>query len=149
MRAAELRNFLISRLPDSHHPSRMPRILDHIDLRVPDVERARAFYDRFLAALGYGGRRNLGSGWNSYNAPGEPSEFFGFVESPNHVANENRIAFRAESNAAVDAFIPLLREIGAQNIEGPNYDEGAGYYYAVFFEDPFGNRLEICHRTRN
>ncbi|MGH8048907.1 MAG: VOC family protein [Chthoniobacterales bacterium] len=127
----------------------MPRILDHIDLRVPDIATARAFYDPLLAALGYGERQDVGSGWNSYNAPGDPSEFFGFVESPNHIANENRIAFRAESNTAVDAFIPLLRKIGAQNIEGPNDDEGPGYYYAVFFEDPFGNRLEICHRTRN
>jgi hypothetical protein len=48
----------------------------------------------------------------------------------------------------VDAFVPLLRELGAQNIEGPGDDEGPGYY-AIFFEDPFGNRLEICHRAAN
>jgi len=127
----------------------MPRILDHIDLRVPSAEKARAFYDRLLAALGYGPREKLPGGWSSYNAPGDPSEFFGFIESPNFAPNENRIAFWAESNAAVDAFMPLLNEIGAQNIDGPNDDEGPGYYYAVFFEDPFGNRLEICHRRRN
>ena len=88
-------------------------------------------------------------GWISYNAPGAPSEFFGFIASPDFVPNENRIAFWAESNAAVDALVPLLREIGAREIDGPNDAEGPGFYYAVFFEDPFGNRLEICHRTRN
>jgi catechol 2,3-dioxygenase-like lactoylglutathione lyase family enzyme len=127
----------------------MPRILDHIDLRVPDLAAARAFYDRLLPAVGFTEWMDVPAGWISYNAPGGgPTEFFGFIESPGHVPNENRIAFWAESNAALDALMPLLREIGAQNIEGPGYDEGPGYY-AVFFEDPFGNRLEICHRVGN
>jgi len=127
----------------------MPRLLDHIDLRVPDAARAREFYDRLLAALGYGPREELAGGWSSYNAHGDPSEFFGFIESPNFTPNENRVAFWAESNAAVDALITLLREIGARDIDGPSFAEGPGYYYAVFFEDPFGNRLEVCHRLRN
>ena len=126
----------------------MPRILDHIDLRVPSVEKARAFYDRFLPAVGFTVRQDVPAGWTSYNGPGDPSEFFGFIESPHHVPNENRVAFWAESPAAVDAFVPLLGELGARNIEGPGYDEGPGYY-AIFFEDPFGNRLEICHREKN
>jgi catechol 2,3-dioxygenase-like lactoylglutathione lyase family enzyme len=126
----------------------MPRILDHIDLRVPSVERARAFYDRLLPALGFTEWQDVPSGWISYSAPGNPSEFFGFIESPGHIPNENRIAFWAESNGAVDALVPLLLEIAAQQIEGPGYDEGPGYY-AIFFEDPFGNRLEICHRLQN
>jgi catechol 2,3-dioxygenase-like lactoylglutathione lyase family enzyme len=127
----------------------MSRILDHIDLRVPDVATAREFYDRLLPAVGFTEWQDVPAGWVSYNAPGNPSEFFGFIESPNHVANETRIAFWAGSNAAIDALVPLLREIGARNIEGPDDCEGPGYYYAVFFEDPFGNRLEICHRTQN
>ncbi len=126
----------------------MPRIFDHIDLRVPDLAAARAFYDRLLPALGFSEWMEVSGGWISYNAPGNPSEFFGFIESPHHVANENRIAFRAESHAAIDRIVSLLDEIGARNIEGPGYDEGPGYY-AVFFEDPFGNRLEICHREKN
>ncbi|MDD5200688.1 MAG: VOC family protein [Terrimicrobiaceae bacterium] len=127
----------------------MPRIFDHIDLRVPDLAAARKFYDRLLPALGFPEWMDVPGGWISYNAPGEgPTEFFGFIESPNFAPNENRIAFWAESNAALDALIPLLREAGARKIEGPGYDEGPGYY-AVFFEDPFGNRLEICHRERN
>lgn len=126
----------------------MGRILDHIDLRVPDLAAARAFYDHLLPALGFTEWQDVAAGWISWNAPGNPSEFFGFIESSTFVPNENRIAFWAESNAALDALMPLLREIGARNIEGPGYDEGPGYY-AVFFEDPFGNRLEICHREQN
>ncbi len=126
----------------------MSRILDHIDLRVPDLAAAREFYDVLLPAVGFTEPHTVPSGWVSWHAPGNPTEFFGFIESPNFTANENRIAFWFESPAALDALVPLLKTIGARNIEGPGYDEGPGYY-AVFFEDPFGNRLEICHRETN
>ena len=46
----------------------------------------------------------------------------------------------------VDRLAEIVVRAGARNVEGPGYDEGPGYY-AVFFEDPSGNRLEICHRT--
>ena len=125
----------------------MPRILDHIDLRVPDIKAATAFYKKLLPALGFTKPANYPE-WVSYNAEGpEPTEFFGFIESPSHQPNENRIAFWAESDAAVDKFLPLLQSIGAKNIEGPAHEDD--YYYAIFFEDPFGNRLEVCHRRRN
>ena len=74
------------------------------------------------------------------------TEFFGVTESPQHVANESRIAFWADSTAEVDRLADLVVRAGARNVEGPDYHEGPGYY-AVFFEDPSGNRLEICNRT--
>jgi predicted lactoylglutathione lyase len=64
------------------------------------------------------------------------------------VPNENRIAFWASSTAEVNAIARLVGEIGARNIEGPDYDESPTYY-AVFFEDPAGNRLEVCYRLEN
>lgn len=125
----------------------MPRILDHIDLRVSDLGVAKDFYAQLLPALGFTEPQDI-PGWESSNAAGlEPTEFFGFTESAGHCPNENRIAFWAESNADVDALVPLLVKIDAQNIEGPLYEEEG--YYAVFFEDPFGNRFELCHRKRN
>jgi hypothetical protein len=43
----------------------------------------------------------------------------------------------------------LVRKIGGQNLEGPEicaeYSPG---YYAVFFEDPDGNKLEVCCREQ-
>lgn len=128
----------------------MPRILDHIDLRVPDLAAARLFYDPFLAKLGFTEEQIIPP-WVSYNAKGEgPTEFFGFIESPDFRPNENRIAFWTDSNASVDAYLPFLQRIGAKNIEGPCFeDDEADYYYAIFFEDPFGNRLEVCHRKHN
>ena len=126
----------------------MHRLFDHIDLRVPDLAKVTDFYRKLLPALGF--QRDLTiSGWLQYYAEGDgPTEFFGVTESNAHVPNENRIAFWASGVAEVDEIARLLHEIGAQNIEGPDYDESPTYY-AVFFEDPAGNRLEVCYRHEN
>ena len=85
-------------------------------------------------------------GWLQFEAAhADITEFFGVTESPGHVPNENRIAFWAESASEIDRLAEVARQAGARNIEGPmQYERG---YYAVFFEDPCGNRLEVCYRT--
>ena len=46
----------------------------------------------------------------------------------------------------MDRIAKVAVQVGVRNIEEPmNYEAG---YYAVFFEDPCGNRLEVCHRLR-
>ncbi len=126
----------------------MSRRFDHIDLRVPDLEEVRPFYSRLLPALGFSEDVSWPD-WIQFVAPGEGgTEFFGVTQDPDHRPNQNRIAFWAESTEEVDRVAALLHEIGAQNIEGPDWYEG-DFYYVVFFEDPAGNRLELCHRYRN
>ncbi len=124
----------------------MRRRYDHIDLRVPRLADATSFYELLLPALGFT-RDVRVEGWLQFEAADyDITEFFGVTESPGHIANENRIAFWAESVSEVDRLAEIARRAGARNMEGPMpYEPG---YYAVFFEDPCGNRLEICHRTR-
>lgn len=123
----------------------MKRRYDHIDLRVPDLAAATPFYEALLPALGFTRRVDV-EGWLQFEAAdGDITEFFGVTESPAHVANENRIAFRAESAGEIERLAEIARRAGAGNIEGPMHYEAG--YHAVFFEDPAGNRLEICHRT--
>lgn len=122
----------------------MKRRFDHIDLRVPDLAAAAPFYETLLPALGFTRKVDVDD-WLQFEAgDGEITEFFGITESPSHRPNENRIAFRAESIGEIERLTEIARNVGARNIEGPmHYDEG---YHAVFFEDPSGNRFEICHR---
>ncbi len=123
------------------------RIFDHIDLRVAEMAAAKEFYGQLLPALGF----SEGSGddeWQTYQPPGENLEaFFGFTIDPRHQPNENRIAFWAESRAELERLAEVVRQAGGRNIEGPElcreYSPG---YYAIFFEDPSGNKLEICFR---
>ena len=124
------------------------RRFDHIDLRVPELESVKEFYRVLLPRLGFTEDMNI-TDWLQYCSPGEgPTEFFGVTQSPGHAPNENRIAFWASSMAEVDEIAQVLREIGARNIEGPSHEDSEDYY-GVFFEDPAGNRLEVCHRSRN
>ena len=124
------------------------RRFDHIDLRVPSLAAARPFYAMLLPALGYT-KDASAEGWFTLQAESVSGagDFFGILESPRHVPNETRIAFWAESTGEVDRLAEVVRRAGGRNIEGPGYDEGPGYY-AVFFEDPCGNRLEVCHRVK-
>ena len=124
------------------------RYLDHIDLRVKDMNRARAFYGKLLPALGLTSDRS-DQEWGTFYAVGgdRPSAFFGFTEDRQHRPNDTRISFWAESRAEVDRIARLVHDIGGRNMEGPKlcaeYSPG---YYAFFFEDPDGNKLEICFR---
>ena len=125
----------------------MRRRYDHIDLRVRCLAEARPFYEALLPALGF--TLDVGiEGWLQFETAGAGSatEFFGVTESSRHVANECRIAFWADSTSEVDRLAEIVVRAGARNVEGPGYYEGHGYY-AVFFEDPSGNRLEICYRS--
>ncbi|CUS38679.1 VOC family protein [Candidatus Nitrospira nitrificans] len=125
----------------------MARLYDHIDLRVRSLTEARPFYEVLLPALGFT-RYAPFPDWLTYQADKTDgaTEFFGVTESPTHMANECRVAFWVDSKEQVDRLAAILRQAGARNIEGPmSYDDVN--YYAVFFEDPSGNRLEICHRT--
>ena len=124
----------------------MRRLYDHIDLRVASLARVTPFYEALLPALGFE-RKATVDGWLQYEAAdSEITAFFGVTELPGHIPNECRIAFWAETNARVDALAALAVLHGAGNVEGPmHYAPG---YYAVFFEDPCGNRMEICHRVK-
>jgi predicted enzyme related to lactoylglutathione lyase len=123
----------------------MGRRYDHIDLRVRNLGEVTPFYEALLPALGFTRDAQV-EGWLQYEAAdGDVTEFFGVTESASHAANENRIAFWAESDGEVDRVAEIARRAGAQNMEGPMpYTAG---YYAVFFEDPCGNRFEVCHRV--
>ena len=125
----------------------MRRRFDHVDLRVRSLAEARPFYEVLLPALGFTHDVKI-EGWLQYEAAGTDgaTEFVGITESPQHVANECRIAFWADSMREVDRLAAIAVKAGARNVEGPAYEDEDALYYAVFFEDPSGNRLEICYR---
>ena len=126
----------------------MKRLFDHIDLRVKNRARAQEFYSKILPAIGFTLDKSADE-WGAFevDGAGQPSEFFGFTEDTNHRPNETRIAFWAHTRQQVDSVAKVVRDAGGQNLEGPQicpeYSRG---YYALFFEDPDGNKLEVCCR---
>jgi catechol 2,3-dioxygenase-like lactoylglutathione lyase family enzyme len=133
---------------DAMNISRMStRLFDHIDLRVKNREAAQRFYAQVLPAIGFRIDKS-GKRWGLFEAEGSVAvDFFGFTEEANHQPNGNRIAFWAPSREAVNNAGEVVRQAGGKNIEGPelcvDYSPG---YYAIFFEDPDGNKLEVCFR---
>lgn len=124
------------------------RRLDHIDLRVKDFQEAMKFYQKLLPELGFTCNRSDDTWGTFYTAGGDKtSEFFGFIEDRNHRPNGTRISFWGDGRGEVDRIARIVREIGGQNLEGPEIcSECSPGYYGFFFEDPSGNKLEICFR---
>lgn len=71
---------------------------------------------------------------------------FAITEERDHVANSNRIAFWVSSSAEVDRVTEIARRAGATNLSGPKPMPYGPGYYASFFEDPSGNKLEVYVR---
>jgi catechol 2,3-dioxygenase-like lactoylglutathione lyase family enzyme len=119
----------------------------HIDLRVSDLRAALPFYDALLPALGFTARYH-GEEWKVWATtdPLPSTAYFGITEEPAHVANENRIAFWVESAAEVDRVAEVVRGAGPTELSGPKPMPYSAGYYAVFFADPSGNRLEVYVR---
>ena len=119
----------------------------HIDLRVRDLAAAQAFYEALLPALGFTEGYH-GEQWKVWatteDLPG--TAYFAVVESDEHVANENRIAFWVAAPEDVDRVAAVARAAAARELSGPKTMPYGPGYYAVFFADPSGNRLEVYHR---
>jgi catechol 2,3-dioxygenase-like lactoylglutathione lyase family enzyme len=119
---------------------------DHIDLRVRDVHKSRAFYNVLMQALG-ATRWSKGDRSSEWYHPARAEPFFGIHTHGKHVANKSRIAFAVESRKEVDRVAAAIKKAGARAIEGPEVCKSYGQpYYAVFFEDADGNKFEVCCR---
>jgi catechol 2,3-dioxygenase-like lactoylglutathione lyase family enzyme len=133
------------------------RLFDHIDLRVKNMASAVKFYAGFLPQLGFVHQKHeppppgtAGETFHTFYSTGDgkPSEFFGLTEDKNHQPNSSRIAFWADTREKVDEIAELVRKAGGRNLDGPQVEpEYSPGYYAFFFEDPDGNKLEICCRA--
>lgn len=123
-------------------------LIDHVDVRVRNLAKARPLYDALLPAMGYTAI-NADEDSAGYHWPGETGAepFIWLVQDAAHMPNGTRIALGAQSRAEVDSFSELALRTGATNYEAPQLiTEYGANYYASFFEDAEGNKLEICCR---
>ncbi len=123
-----------------------PSIMSHVSVGASDMERALAFYDAVLAALG--AERVFEDG----DAVAYGREFPEFWVSPPHngappsPGNGIHFAFLAPDKASVDAFYKAARAQGApdEGAPGPRPHYGAGYY-GCFVRDPDGHKIEATY----
>ena len=123
-------------------------VFDHVDLRVADVARCRPFYDAFLRAFGFRGKPQSDGVHVYYRLEDRVvREAIALIPEPGHRPNATRLAFCAQTPDDVDRIAAIAQTAGARAFEAPApCPEIADPYYAAFFEDPDGNRLEIVCR---
>lgn len=122
-------------------------MLHHVSIGVSDLARSAAFYDAALAALGYG-RYMEKPGTTSWRPAAGGVAFWinqraGLTTLPD---DGSHIAFRAASNAAVDAFYAAALAAGATDDGAPGFrPEYRDTYYGAFVRDPDGHKIEAVH----
>jgi len=130
--------------------------VDHLYVAVSDLARSVAFYDPVMKALGFRkGTRAIA---------GEPHAHYfnrelqytlrparGSARHDPYAPGLHHLCFRVGTTADVDEAARALRALGVAISKPALYPEYAPDYYAAFFSDPDGLRLEIVamrrHRT--
>lgn len=127
----------------------------HIDLSVADLAAARRIYGLVLTFLGYTQVRDDETGCEWDLAVGGSGASLGLLPARpalkdyghrRYAPGLHHLSWRAESRADVDALHALLVEHGIKVLDPPaHYPQYSGDYYAVFFEDADGMKLELAH----
>jgi glyoxylase I family protein len=140
-------------------PEPAPSKFSHVDLVVSDIDRSLDFYRGLLGPLGWNrmseveGERGETIHYISQEGPGVAA--LGLrqrpADAPGHGYDRYAIGLHhlcldAPSREAVDERAGWLRESGATIESGPEAYEYTPGYYAVFFYDPDGIKLELLHR---
>jgi catechol 2,3-dioxygenase-like lactoylglutathione lyase family enzyme len=110
------------------------RLIDHVHLRVTDLEKSRTFYRALLEALGRSftseSPRHFNSDelWVDAVSGGPPSRL--------------HLAFQAESREVVQRFHAAALAAGGRDNGAPGERSYHPGYYGAFVLDPDGNNLE-------
>lgn len=124
--------------------------IDHIYITVSDMARSEAFYDRAMEVLGF--RKN------AFSIGGDAhiqyfNRHFGYVLRPARSANAHdsyspglhHLCLRVDSMADVVSVATSLRAAGIDATEPELHPGYAPDYWATFFTDPDGIRLEVTN----
>jgi glyoxylase I family protein len=130
--------------------------INHVALTASDFARSTAFYDKVLGYMGYVRGEVPEStqqlmktalvGWGSANGSVtlRPAKSTGAGHDRDR-PGMNHLAFSAAHRPDVDRMYELLKEMGAQVLDAPaEYPYFPGYY-AVYFTDPDGMKIEFVY----
>jgi catechol 2,3-dioxygenase-like lactoylglutathione lyase family enzyme len=119
-------------------------MISHTTLHVSDIDKAKEFYKKALAPLGYVADKEYAEykvvGFKS----GEGNHDFWL--HGNECKQTTHLAFTAPTQKAVDEFYKAAIAAGAKDngAPGPRPDYGPNYY-AAFFLDADGNNIEAAY----
>lgn len=112
------------------------RLLDHVHLRVADLEASKAFYRAVLASLG----REL-----TVEGPGFFSADELFVSADREPTSGLHLAFQTPDRETVHRFHEAALAAGGSDNGGPGERHYHPGYYAAYALDPDGNNVEAVN----
>jgi class 3 adenylate cyclase/catechol 2,3-dioxygenase-like lactoylglutathione lyase family enzyme len=112
------------------------RLIDHVHLRVRDLETSKRFYAAVLGALG----RQLTAEGDGYFSADEL-----FASDDGEPTAGLHLAFQARDRETVDAFHEAALGAGGRDNGTPGEREYHAGYYAAYVLDPDGNNVEAVH----
>jgi len=128
--------------------------VDHIYVAVTDIDRSERFYDAVMKLLGFrkgifpiNSERHL----HYFNRVTQYTIRPARAGTPPHDPYSpglHHVCLRVPTIADVDAVARGLRELGVDASDPKFYPEYADDYYATFFTDPDGIRLEVVALRR-
>ena len=116
-------------------------MIEHVSIKVKDVEQAKAFYEAALAPLGYARGIEYPGGMQLL-VEGEPGDVWVAPLPEGAEAVPTHVALRAADAAAVDAFYEAALAAGGTDNGAPGPRDYHPGYYAAFVLDPEGNNIE-------
>jgi catechol 2,3-dioxygenase-like lactoylglutathione lyase family enzyme len=133
--------------------------LSHVDLVVSSIERSLPFYRELLEPIGWTGLREVRgergetifylsvptAGVAALGLREKHSDAHG-VPYDRYAIGLHHVCFDVPSREVVEERARWLRERNATIESGPSEYEYTPGYYAVFFYDPDGIKLELLHR---
>ncbi|MBV9130881.1 MAG: VOC family protein [Verrucomicrobia bacterium] len=128
--------------------------INHLRLTVTDIPTAERFYSPLMRFMGYelSGREKDRLAWVKWSGSGVFWLILSAARRDTEPARHDllspgfhHLAWNADDRDQVDELYRLLVESGATVLDAPaEYDYEPGYY-AVFFTDPDGMKLEFMH----
>lgn len=118
------------------------RLIDHLQLVVPDLERSKRFYQAVFSVLGV----PIGGEGPSFFWADEL--FISSIDSPassGSATGRCHLAFQAASREVVDRFHREGLAAGGRDNGAPGERRYHPGYYAAFLLDPDGNNVEAVH----
>jgi catechol 2,3-dioxygenase-like lactoylglutathione lyase family enzyme len=126
-------------------------MLDHIGIRVSNLDRSKDFYRAALRPLNYVLRKEILSAagfcvLDGFGKSPDPAGDFWLIEGDPQRPRVH-IAFSASSHQQVDAFFAAARAAGGIDNGAPGLrPEYHSHYYAAFILDPDQYNVEVvCH----
>lgn len=117
-------------------------MIGYVTVGTSDLERAAKFYDAIAAEMGTGRMMDTEAyiAWGKLDGPAGIAATKPFDGKAASVGNGTMVALQAKDRGQVDKLYEIALANGGsdEGAPGPRGDEG---FYAAYFRDPDGNKL--------